>query len=163
VVLEVLNRLDVWHVCSLALTCLHAYACLLVEKLDEGIVWHVFTCMDKPLSLNLNIVLELLEVLVQRLVLYRCTYSLRVHVVHVWEAHPPEFCVFTFVILVEWVLQGLSVFIIVFNITLRVHKFADRLVLLIKRWSEEFFNGLDSSKFNVVFIFSWVSFLVIFI
>ena len=119
--------------------------------------------MDKSFSLNFNIVLELLKVLVQRWGLYRCTYSLRVHVIHVWEAHPSEFCVFTFIFLIKRVLQGLSVFVILVKIALRVHKFANRFVLLVQRWSEEFFNSLDSPKFYVVIIFNLVSFLVIFI
>jgi len=144
VVLDVLDRLDVRNICSLRLAGLNAHACLLVEKFYEGIVGHVFTSINKPLSLDFNIVLYLLEVLVQSLVLHRCTHSFWVHVVHVWEAHPSEFCIFIVITSVKWVPQQLSVSFIVFNIALRVHKFADRLVFLVKRWSEEFFNSLDS-------------------
>ncbi len=64
VFLDVLDRLDVRHICSLRLAGLDAHACLLVEKLDEGIVGHVFTSINKPLSLDFNIILDLLEVLV---------------------------------------------------------------------------------------------------
>ena len=162
-VLDVLDRLDVRHICSLRLAGLNAHACLLVEKFDEGIVGHVFTSINKPLSLDFNIVLYLLEVLVQSLVLHRCTHSFWVHVVHVGEAHPSEFCIFIVITFVKWVPQQLSVSFIFFNIALRVHKFADRLVFLVKRWSEEFFNSLDSPEFYAVFIFGLVSFLIIFI
>lgn len=164
-ILEVLDRLDARYVTtSVGLAGLDPHASLLVEKLDEGIVRHIFTSMDEPFSLNFNIVLELLKVFVQRrLRLYWCAYSLRVHVIHVWEAHPSELSVFTLVVLIKRVFQGLRVLVILVLIALSVHNLADRTVFIVQRWSEEFFNGLDSPEFYVVIIFSWVSFLVIFI
>jgi len=102
-VLQVLDRLDVPNFCFLRLAGLNAHACLLVEKLDESIIGHVFASINKPLSLNFNVILDLLEVLVQCLGLNRCTHSFWVHIVHVWEAHSSEFCVFIMIALIKWI------------------------------------------------------------
>jgi len=100
-VLQVLDRLDVLYLCSLRLAGLNAHACLLVEKLDKSIIGHVFTSINKPLSLNFNIILDLLEVLVQCLRLNWCTHSFWVHIVHVGEAHSSEFCIL--IALIKWI------------------------------------------------------------
>jgi len=98
-VLQVLYWLDVLDLWSFHLAGLDAYACLLVKKFDESIVGHVFTSIDKPLSLNFNVILDLLKVFVQCR-LHWSTYSFWIHIVHVWEAHTSEFSIFIIVALI---------------------------------------------------------------
>ena len=66
---------------------------IVLKQLDESVVGHV---LDLALALQLDIVFILLVLFVEGLLLNGSAMGIRMHIVHVWEAHLPFFALLAF-------------------------------------------------------------------
>lgn len=136
--------------CQLMSFFFHLISLVILKQFDEGVVWHVLSCVNKALALEFNIALLRFVVFVECLLRFdQWSLNFWIEVLHIWKSHPRlRLCLIKIGVcnVGPWNLKTLSV--VNFRICIQNLRSQSNVVLSLKLRPKKLFNCLNRSEFN---------------